>query len=220
MRQLLLVLLLLSNFTVAETIYNNNPQYPQVSITGGVYRLSVNNVAQPTYYTQLYTAEAAAINIAAMCSCPVVIKTADRTVTATWVANPQYVAPPPIIKEVIKEVPVLKEVIVEVIKEVKVEVIKEVQVIKEVIVPNKIRFSWAPPTQRENGTALALNEIGGYDAIIQKDGVTISSLSLSAATQEYTYDLPTKGSYVVRLAVHDTNRLYSNFLTSIPYSWM
>lgn len=82
-----------SSSVEAQEQFAGSSKYPVLNISGGNVRLIVKGEQQPTQYTQLYTAEAAAMNIAAMCNCPVTMKIPDRVVSVTWKDNLQYQPP-------------------------------------------------------------------------------------------------------------------------------
>ena len=56
---------------------------PQIDASGGRYTLSVGGEMKDGYYNQNYTANAAAVNLAFTCNCPVVIHQPNITVSVS-----------------------------------------------------------------------------------------------------------------------------------------
>lgn len=74
--------------------------------------------------------------------------------------------------------------------------------------------SWSPPTQRENGTALALSEISGYSIryrLVTDNTYSYITVQPSSTTQ-YQLPLTSGAKYAVQIAAYDTGGLYSNFI--------
>jgi hypothetical protein len=76
-----------------------------------------------------------------------------------------------------------------------------------------LTFTWKQPTQRENGTALAATEIGGYEINYKKvtDPTYTVAMVPKGSTTLTVKSLP-KADYTVLVATYDTNGLYSSFI--------
>lgn len=88
-----LILIMFLSLPAFAQQFAGSSKYPSLSISGGDIRLQVGAELQPSTYSQLYTAEAAAMNLSVMCNCAVTIKIPDRVVRVKWLDNPQYKAP-------------------------------------------------------------------------------------------------------------------------------
>jgi hypothetical protein len=77
-----------------------------------------------------------------------------------------------------------------------------------------ITLSWAPPSTREDGTALTLSELSGYEVYYYLDGTDASQGEVkqvsggTTTTAEITLDGP--GTYYFAIAARDQNGLVSN----------
>ncbi len=80
-----------------------------------------------------------------------------------------------------------------------------------------LALHWAPPTQRENGNAIAATELGGfllrYKAKTDTDYIELDIKDGSAKSRTIT--LPV-GEYEFELAAYDTNGLHSSFNKLLP----
>jgi len=73
---------------------------------------------------------------------------------------------------------------------------------------------WQIPTTRENGDPLGLSEIAGYEIMITKveEGSGSESIVLTDQnTSEYTLEGLSPGRYEIRIAVFDTDNVYSDY---------
>jgi hypothetical protein len=82
---------------------------------------------------------------------------------------------------------------------------------------NVASLSWNAPTARENGSALQASEIGGYEIKYRASGSLASApfstvIIKGAVKTDYDLELPTFGSYEIKVAVFDSAGLYSNFI--------
>ena len=102
-----------------------------ISIKGGRYYISIDNVMQEKWYGARHTANAAAINMAFDCVCTVVIKQPDMTIS-----------------------------------------IIEDQAVEEPVITSSATLSWSPPTHREGGVLLSIDEISHYLVANQFNDVT------------------------------------------------
>lgn len=79
-----------------------------------------------------------------------------------------------------------------------------------------VTLYWSAPMQRENGTDLTTNELGGYEIRYRQVGDTeYQSVVINDATvdQHYFDGLP-DGDYEFQIAAFDTEGLYSEFVTA------
>ncbi len=79
-------------------------------------------------------------------------------------------------------------------------------------------LEWVTPQARENGTYLELSEIGGYEIQFKKaadSDYQLVVLENPAATQ-YKFEGLEGGDYEFKIAVFDTNGLYSQFVEISP----
>ena len=82
-----------------------------------------------------------------------------------------------------------------------------------------VTFKWLPPTQRENGEALSISELGGYEIRYRAatENTYHSVIINSGATTQYITQFPSNSNYTVfQIAAFDTNQLYSNFVNLTP----
>lgn len=81
---------------------------------------------------------------------------------------------------------------------------------------NTITVKWYTPNQRVDGAVLPLTEIAGYEIkYLKAGGVATDAKRIVLAGNDktqYDFDLPTQDTYVVSMAVFDTNGLYSDFM--------
>jgi len=87
--------------------------------------------------------------------------------------------------------------------------------------PSVIRVNWTPPTQRENGTPLAISELCCYDirARDTNNNVVWETSVSPGSTTSYIFTLPTalqKSINRFEIAAADTNGLYSEWATLTP----
>lgn len=82
---------------------------------------------------------------------------------------------------------------------------------------NTAYLKWAPPVQRENGDALDITELGGYELryrLLSDNTYTYVTIN-NAFTTEYFYNASPL-NMVFQIAAFDKNNLYSNFVDLIP----
>lgn len=78
-------------------------------------------------------------------------------------------------------------------------------------------FYWKAPTARENGQALAANEIGGYELIgTDESGVVLWRHVLPAGVNRYRATASQIQAPQYRIAAFDTNGLYSDYVPIVP----
>jgi hypothetical protein len=77
-----------------------------------------------------------------------------------------------------------------------------------------MQINWSAPTQRENGLALTLAEIGGYEIRYKLKAATVyNSVYLpNGAQQTFTLTAMPAGDYDIQIAAVDTDGLYSTFV--------
>lgn len=76
-----------------------------------------------------------------------------------------------------------------------------------------VTISWSPPNQRENGTFLSLDEIGGYEIRYREPtGTLYTYVTLEGSrTTEYTFPKETQ-DWEFEIAVFDKSGIYSRFV--------
>lgn len=75
-------------------------------------------------------------------------------------------------------------------------------------------LDWNIPTERENGEALPVEEIGGYEIRYSVDGGEPESLVVPDGTATgYQLDGLSGGSYQFTISAYDTDGLYSEFVS-------
>ncbi len=81
-----------------------------------------------------------------------------------------------------------------------------------------MQLYWKVPKERENGDALDLTEIGGYEVRYKlKSASNFETVSVSDGyTDAYYFDY-LKGDYEFQIATYDKNGLYSAFVSINPY---
>lgn len=83
-------------------------------------------------------------------------------------------------------------------------------------------LNWATPTERENGDALAKEEIAGYEirVVYPDSSEGFDVIAIIEDNEATGYDLAEldllTGSYQFEIAVYDTNGLYSRFVSISP----
>lgn len=77
-------------------------------------------------------------------------------------------------------------------------------------------LKWQPPTQRENGTALSLSEIGGYSIRYRLTTDTVYDYVAADKSQTQITISSLIGDYVFAIAAYDANGLYSNYVNITP----
>jgi len=82
-------------------------------------------------------------------------------------------------------------------------------------VTSSVVLSWTLPDTRENGDALELYEIGGYEILYRKVGEELftSDLVNDSQMSEYTVDDLEPGDYEFMMATVDSDGLYSEYVT-------
>lgn len=81
-----------------------------------------------------------------------------------------------------------------------------------------VTLNWIRPTARENGNALPLSELRGYEIrykLVSEDDYTPIIINDTSATSHLIPNL--SGEYEFQIAAYDTNLLYSNFVTLSPH---
>lgn len=84
------------------------------------------------------------------------------------------------------------------------------------LVAGNVTLRWLPPVERENGTILSSNEIGGYSVRYRLITDTIYTYLSVDKSQTSTTLTGLFGDYIFEIAVYDANGLYSNFVTIKP----
>lgn len=76
-----------------------------------------------------------------------------------------------------------------------------------------VRYEWVRPEARENGEPMTVEEIGGYELLIDTGNGEYQKILIEdgTATQFDVIGQPT-GDYTASIAVFDTNGLYSQFV--------
>lgn len=84
-------------------------------------------------------------------------------------------------------------------------------------VAGPVNLNWTPPVARENGNALDITEVGGYELRYRKVADTAYTyVSINDAwTNTYHFSW-LEGSYVFQIAAYDKNGLYSSFVDLVP----
>lgn len=79
-----------------------------------------------------------------------------------------------------------------------------------------VNLYWSAPTQRENGTAIDISELGGYELHYKPSGATrYTTIMLSSANTSYSIaNLPS--GYEFEIAAYDKNQFYSQFTSLSP----
>lgn len=82
------------------------------------------------------------------------------------------------------------------------------------VVAPSLQFNWVPPIAREDGTALPVGEIGGYEFRYRLKGAsTFSYLVIdNSVAKSYVFTGLAAGDYEFQIAAFDTDGLYSNFV--------
>lgn len=79
------------------------------------------------------------------------------------------------------------------------------------------RLEWNRPTQREDGSNLPVEEIGGYELqMTDPAGATETVIIDDGSAVGYELGTLAPGDYEFWIAVYDTNGLYSNFVSLTP----
>ncbi len=78
-------------------------------------------------------------------------------------------------------------------------------------------LNWIIPTQRENGSALDVSEIDGYEILYKKvgDEINYSLLIDDASVSTYVLEDLAAGEYEFKIASYDTDGVYSDFSSPI-----
>lgn len=80
--------------------------------------------------------------------------------------------------------------------------------------PYSALLQWSPPTERENGQPITVDELGGYEIQVTLDGDTEHKTIVvpdGRATSYRISELP-PGTHTFRIAVFDVSGLYSEFV--------
>lgn len=84
-------------------------------------------------------------------------------------------------------------------------------------VAGPVNLNWAPPVERENGNALDITEVGGYELRYRKVADNAYTYVTINDAWTNTYQFPwLEGTYVFQIAAYDKNGLYSNFVDLAP----
>lgn len=85
-------------------------------------------------------------------------------------------------------------------------------------VDGQVAVYWSPPTERENGEYLELDDIGGYELRYKrKNDTEFTSIFIDdGGTDAYYFD-NLEGEYEFELATFDTAGLYSKFVKVTPH---
>lgn len=85
-------------------------------------------------------------------------------------------------------------------------------------VDGQVAVYWSPPTERENGEYLELDDIGGYELRYKrKNDTEFTSIFIDdGGTDAYYFD-NLEGEYEFELATFDTAGLYSQFVKVTPH---
>jgi hypothetical protein len=85
-------------------------------------------------------------------------------------------------------------------------------------VDGQVAVYWSPPTERENGEYLELDEIGGYELRYKcKSDKEFTSIFIEDGGADAYYFDDLEGEYEFELATFDTAGLYSKFVKVTPY---
>ncbi len=85
-------------------------------------------------------------------------------------------------------------------------------------VSGPVSFSWLAPDLRENGIALDITEIGGYEFRYRKSTDNIYTyVTINDAWTNYYNFSWLEGTYIFQIAAFDKNGLYSNFVDLAPH---
>lgn len=80
-----------------------------------------------------------------------------------------------------------------------------------------VLLSWEVPSMRENGEALALEEIGGYELRYRADGgEEYTKVVIEGGYTDSYYFNHLEGYLQFEIAAYDTNGLYSRFIPIMP----
>lgn len=82
-------------------------------------------------------------------------------------------------------------------------------------VPIRVSLSWKAPVKRENGEAMTINEVGGYEITSFVGQHKVNTIVINDG-KVLTKTLDTQSNVTFKIAAFDTNGLYSQFVVLNP----
>ena len=79
--------------------------------------------------------------------------------------------------------------------------------VSSLAVAKSVTLSWEAPTTRENGAVLTLEEIAGFEVLINE----LEIIKLKSNQTVYSYTIEPGNEYTFRVRTQDTDGLYSDY---------